>query len=117
MLTCLSLVCTGTKSNASLQTSKQFSTSATSVSSKSRHPNVEVNAAEQPQAVLLLTVTQQMLLDQGKMLDTARLGAFAKALSCVALHSEPGAAIGSLSLVNRLLRSGDGVNSVAHSFG
>lgn len=45
-----------------------------------------------------------MLLDQGKMLDTARLAAFTKKLSCVALHLESGSALGSLSLVNRLLR-------------
>lgn len=59
---------------------------------------------ELPQAVVLLSIAQQMLLDQGKMLDTARLAAFSKKLSCVALHLESGAALGSLSLVNRLLR-------------
>lgn len=59
---------------------------------------------ERPQVVLLLCVAQQMLLEQSKALDTARMAAFTKSLSCVALHLESGAAMGSLSLVNRLLR-------------
>lgn len=59
---------------------------------------------ERPQAVLLLSVAQQMLLDQSKALDTASMAAFTKALSCVALHLESGAAMGCLSLVNRVLR-------------
>ncbi|KAL0026860.1 hypothetical protein WJX77_007364 [Trebouxia sp. C0004] len=59
---------------------------------------------ERPQVVLLLCVAQQMLLEQSKALDTARLAAFTKSLSCGALHLESGAAMGSLSLVNRLLR-------------
>lgn len=59
---------------------------------------------ERPQAVVLLSIAQQMLLDQGKLLDTARLAAFTKSLSCVSLQLESGAALGSLSLVNRLLR-------------
>lgn len=54
--------------------------------------------------VLLLCVAQQMLLEQSKALDTARMAAFTKSLSCGALHLESGAAMGSLSLVNRLLR-------------
>ena len=61
-------------------------------------------SAERPQAVVLLSIAQQMLLDQGKLLDTARLAAFTKSLSCVSLHLESGAALGNLSLVNRLLR-------------
>lgn len=65
---------------------------------------------ERPQAVLLLSVAQQMLLDQSKALDTARMAAFTKALSCVALHLESGAAMGSLSLVNQLLRYGPDCN-------
>ncbi len=59
---------------------------------------------ERSQVVLLLSVAQQMLLEQSKALDTARMAAFTKSLSCVALHLESGAAMGSLSLVNRLLR-------------
>ena len=76
---------------------------APSSSKTGTSPNV-VDNAEQPHAVMLLTVAQQMLLDQSKALDTARLAAFTKALSCVGLHLEPGAALGCLSLVNRLLR-------------
>ncbi|DBA70651.1 TPA: hypothetical protein ACH3X2_012033 [Trebouxia sp. C0005] len=58
---------------------------------------------ERPQVVLLLCVAQQMLLEQSKALDTARMAAFTKSLSCGTLHLESGAAMGSLSLVNRLL--------------
>jgi len=57
-----------------------------------------------PQVVVLLCVAQQMLLEQSKALDTARMAAFTKSLTCAALHLESGAAMRSLSLVNRLLR-------------
>lgn len=74
------------------------------LSSSQPPPSKTSTPQERPQAVVLLSIAQQMLLDQGKMLDTARLAAFTKKLSCVALHLESGAALGSLSLVNRLLR-------------
>ncbi|KAA6426215.1 MAG: hypothetical protein FRX49_04067, partial [Trebouxia sp. A1-2] len=62
------------------------------------------SSQERPQVVLLLCVAQQMLLEQSKALDTARMAAFTKSLSCGTLHLESGAAMGCLSLVNRLLR-------------
>lgn len=80
-------------------------TSGSGVTQKLRTPSPKPGSSqERPQAVVLLSIAQQMLLDQGKMLDTARLAAFTKKLSCVALHLESGAALGNLSLVNRLLR-------------
>ena len=84
----------------------QVSTSGRDVSTTqvTKTSSRQVDSAEQPQAVMLLTVAQQMLLDQSKALDTGRLAAFTKALSCVGLHLESGSALGCLSLVNRLLR-------------
>lgn len=58
----------------------------------------------QAPAVLLLSVAQQMLLEQGRALGTARVAGFTKQFSCTALHLESGAALGSVALVNRLLR-------------
>ncbi len=60
--------------------------------------------ASRPQMVLLLCVAQQMLLEQSKALDTARMAAFTKSLTCGALHLESRAAMGSLFLLYRLLR-------------
>jgi len=75
------------------------------IAGSTAEPSISQPASqERPQVVLLLCVAQQMLLEQSKALDTARMAAFTKSLSCAALHLESGAAMGSLSLVNRLLR-------------
>jgi len=59
---------------------------------------------DRPQVVLLFCVAQQMLLEQSKALDTARMAAFTESLTCGALHLESRAAMGSLFLLYRSLR-------------
>ncbi len=47
-----------------------------------------------------MCVAQQLLLEQNKAMDTARMAAFTKSLTCAALHLDSGAAMGVLSLLN-----------------
>ena len=61
-------------------------------------------AAEQPLGVLLTRLATQMMLDQGRGLETARLTAFVKRLAGVTLQLEPGAGMGLLAVVDRMLR-------------
>ena len=51
-----------------------------------------------------MQVAQQLLVQQAKGLDTNRLAGFVKELGCAALELETGDALGSLALMNRLLR-------------
>ena len=61
-------------------------------------------AAEQPLGVLLTRLATQMMLDQGRGLEIARLTAFVKRLAGLALQLEPGAGMGLLAVVDRMLR-------------
>ena len=51
-----------------------------------------------------MQVAQQLLVQQAKGLDSNRLAGFVKELGCAALELETGDALGSLALMNRLLR-------------
>lgn len=46
----------------------------------------------------------QMLLDQARLMQIDRLAAFAKRMAGVALQLEPGAGMGLLAVVDRMLR-------------
>ena len=60
-----------------------------------------------PGGGLLVRITSQMLLDQGRHLDTASLAAFAMRAACAACQLAPGPALGLLAVVDRLLRCFD----------
>lgn len=64
----------------------------------------EDRAAADRLPVLLVQTAAQMLLEQGRTLDVARLAAFAKRLCMAAVFVRPAAAMGLLSTTDRLLR-------------
>ena len=70
-------------------------------------PGDEVsNSMEQQQhsTTLLVQTASQMLLEQGRALDVARLAAFAKRLAAAALWIDLAPAMGLLAVLDRLLR-------------
>ena len=57
-----------------------------------------------PLGVLLTRLAVQMLLDQARTVQVARLAAFVKRMTCVALQMGPSGGMGLLAVVDRMLR-------------